>query len=235
MAMTVPEYIKRANIAGQPIQYVWPDVGRTPKFLGDERLANRVRAICPRGVVAFSAGCAEWIAWRLSRDFTSSILLDYIEAVRAGIVDWKYLRPRSEVPDAPYLLKDWTGPVRGPIIMTCNGLDQVIRGAKKGRIPGLSSTLLSELALYLMPDERPFKDWRRFAVRRLAEFYPATETAIGPPVPREALDPDVEFDPSLAPEYIERFIKSLDPERNPFLQKADVLLAEGFEGTPYAV
>ncbi|MBS1213704.1 MAG: hypothetical protein H6R26_2321 [Proteobacteria bacterium] len=232
MTLNIPGYIKRANIENAPIDYAWTE--EATEFLGEERLANRIRPICPRGIVALTTGFAEWVAWRLHNGLNDPILLDYIEAAWAGIIDWRYLKARKSVPGAPYYLKDWTGTTRGAVIQTCNFLDEVIRGAQEGMGAGLSAASLSQLALYVMPSPKPFKEWRRFAIGRLAALYPeAEEGDIGPPIPREVLDPEFEYKPEMADDLLRNFLQSLDSEQNPFLASPKEMITEGFPGTPY--
>lgn len=234
MTLTIPTYIDRAKVVGSPIRHAWSDADARSKFMGDERLANRIRKICPRGVAALTAGFAEWVAWRLSKEVRDAVLLNYVEAYWAGIVDWRYMRLRKTVPKAPHLLKEWTGPVRGPVIKTCNDLDTVKAGVEQSMGAAVNATILSQLTLYVMPSKEPFMEWRRFAIDRLAKSYPVKkEGEIGPPIPREVLDPDVDYKPEMAKELIAAYLKRLDAKKNPFLKAPDEMKAEGFTGVPY--
>jgi len=234
MNLTLPGFIGRAAVVGAPIQHAW-DQNTTYTFVGDERLAHRIAETSRRGVLAITVAFAEWVGWRLSPDADAGVLLNYVEASWAAVVDWRYLRPRHTVPGAPVYLRDWQGPVRGVVISTCNFLDEVFDGMKPGPPGALSASCLSELALYVMPDPTPYKDWRRFAIGRLATMYPPLPAGdLGPPIPREAMDPDVDYRPEMADELIRARLQHLDPGRNPFLRTPEEMIADGFAGTPYA-
>jgi hypothetical protein len=234
MTLTMPDYIQRANATG-PITHTWNE-DLFYGFNADQRLANRIRPICPLGTVALAAGFAEWVAWRFRPYFEELVLLQYVEAVWAGIIDWKYLRPRNDVAAAPDYLDDWQGAVRGPIIMTFNFLDEVIEGAKQPMTAGGSCASLGQLTEYVMPEPDLFKEWRRFAIGRLSALYPRQgDTDPGPPMPREVLDPALDYRPDMAVELMRGFLQKLDPAQNPFLRSPEEMVTEGFTGTPYTL
>jgi hypothetical protein len=91
-----------------------------------------------------------------------------------------------------------------------------------------------------LPKRDAYKEWRRFVIRRLTKFYPLTEEtadeeALGPPVPRAALDPSFDYRPELARDLLANFLRSCDPGKNPYLRSPKEMLDAGFEGVPYAL
>lgn len=235
MALVMPSYIQRAKILDTPIRYAW-DAKSFYKFLGDERLANRIAKISLKGIAGLSAGFAEWVAWRLDSHFQDPILLNYVEAVWAGVIDWRYLRERTSVQGAPYYLKDWQGVVRGPVIATFNEVDEILLGVKQTMGVDMSCSCFAQLTEYVMPDKKPFKDWRRFAIGRLSQLYPYNrKDPFGPAIPREILDPDIDYKPEMAGAFLANFLQRLDPKQNPFLHSSEEMIADGFEGTPYTL
>lgn len=235
MILTIPKYLKQTNIADSPVQHAWNDADPQLMYLGDARLAHRIGEISCRGVVALSAGFAEWIAWRLSKHCSAPVLFYEIDAVWAGIVDWKYMHPISPSLHTP-LPKDWQGPERGPVCAAFYLLFGIVNNTKRSVRAFLESSYLSQLALHVMPDPKPFKDWRRFVIRRLREMYPCEEgNELGPAISKEALDPDFDYKPDIATELHSKFLQGLDYKQNPFLRSPEEMIQEGFEGIPYAL
>jgi len=215
--LTMPSYIRRSGIVGAPIQHSWNDADPGSYYAEDERLGYRIAKTCYRGVVALSAGFAEWIAWRFSPFVSDTVLLLEIEGVWAGVIDWGHLIPPGPSEHAP--AKDWTGPVHGPIRSAFMLLSQIVALAKRSTYPADASSSLSKLALHVMPDPTPFRDWRRFAVERLSTLYPFDkDDVLGPPMPRQVLDPDFNYRPERAPELLTKYLTSLDDRSNPFLR-----------------
>lgn len=231
--LTMPGYIKESGVVGAPVSYDWNDAFPESHFPEDERLGHRIAKTRRRGVVALSSGFAEWIAWRFRPLVDTAVLLSEIEAVWAGIVDWRYVRPLATSPNAP--ARDaWQGPERGPVRAAFRLLSQVVTFVKKSSYPADASSALSNLASYVMPDPKPFKEWRRFAVQRLAELYPTDmKDMLGPAIPREVLDPGIDYKPGMANALLASYLQSLDYEKNPFLRSPEEMMAEGFQGTPY--
>jgi hypothetical protein len=233
--MMMPSYIKRADIVDCPIQYNWNDADPGLLYLEDERLANRIGKICYRGIIALSAGFAEWIAWRLSKHCTDPVLFHEIEAVWAGIIDWRYMRPLGRSSKAPER-KDWHGAERGPVRSAFFLLSQVVSITMRSAYPAPAASSLARLALHIMPNPKPFKDWRRFAIQRLSEIYPKQrENKLGPSIPKEVLDPDFNYEPTMTNELLLKFLQNLDFKKNPFLCSPEEMIRNGFEGTPYTL
>jgi hypothetical protein len=112
----------------------------------------------------------------------------------------------------------------------------MVRLIKKKQFATPECVSLAFLTLHVVPDPKPFKDWRRFAIGRLATLYPLDkENRLGPPVPREALDPELDYKPEMAPQLLSKFLQSLDPSTNPYLRPATEMIADGFDGTPYSL
>jgi len=229
----MPKYIERSGVTGAEAQHKWDDDDPGIFFLEDERLANRIAKASHRGVIALSAGFAEWIAWRSGKHCPEPVLLQEVEAVWAGIIDWRYVHPLGPAKAAPER-KDWKGAGRGPVRSAFFLLSQIIALVKRGSYPAGASSALSKLALHIMPNPKPYKAWRQFAIERLASQYPFDPKEMqGPPVPREALDPDFDYKPEMARELLAKFLQGLNYMANPFLRSPEEMKSDGFEGIPY--
>jgi hypothetical protein len=230
MALTVPPFIQRAGIADAPVGHRWDDTD--PEFAYvtmDARLQRRIGETTHRGVLAVSAGLAEWIAWRFHKLCDEPLLFHKIEAMWAGLVDWRYLSG-ARLPEQ----HQWHGPVRGPIWAAANWLDRIVDLLKREQFASPEAACLSDLVRHVIPRLQPFTHWRRFAIVRLAKLYPKDrQDMLGSPIPRQVLDPDVSYDALRADALIDSFLRGLDTERNPFLSSPTDMVAKGFTGTPY--
>jgi hypothetical protein len=232
MSLSLPDYIRRTGIMDAPIVHTWDDADPEPAYLAlDERLYNRIGKTSDRGVLALSAGFAEWVAWRLSKVSNDSTLFQIIEALWAGIIDWRYMKPLQRLDRKAY-----QGPARGPLLGAAKLLRRILDLTKRRQFAFPEAACLSYLDLYVMPDAKPFKDWRRFVIVRLATLYPRDKKdLLGAPVPREVLDPDSVYTPDMAPALLARFLTGLDPTKNPYLRTSAEMIQAGFEGVPYSM
>ncbi|HEY7209434.1 MAG TPA: hypothetical protein VH477_04110, partial [Bryobacteraceae bacterium] len=99
--------------------------------------------------------------------------------------------------------------------------------------------LLSALTNYVMPRPEPYERWTKRILARLEGLYPRDpRDQLGDVVPREALDPDVDFRVEDTERLINRFLAGLDYRSSPFLSSPGGMLepddaGESFNGTPY--
>jgi hypothetical protein len=232
--LAIPGFIEEAGVLNSRDPDDWDD-GEVPLWMytEDERLAHRIDKTCGRGVAGLSAGFAEWIAWRFSKDCDDPVLFHYIEAVWAAVVDWHYIRPVDDVAETP-LPEVWKGPVRGPLCTAFNLLEEIVRGRAHSSSAYLTSSCLSKLASHVLPDPEPYKVWRRQAIRRLSVLYPRNEDdELDPPIPRAALDTRIPYTPASADDLIRDYLHGLDFRENPFLSRPEEMVRNGFQGTPY--
>jgi hypothetical protein len=230
----IPSYIQEAGIVDTPLTGEWND-DQHPNDWAVEApaLQERISKICDRGIVALCAGIAEWAAWRLSPHTDDRMLFQYIEAVRAGIVDWSYLDPERS-PMLTIDLKDWTGPVRRSLAVATlrlgKAVDQSIREEDVTSEPVFEANLVERI----IPDRAPFRKWRDAAIVRLKEFDPmGPEPRTGRPVPREVLDPNNKVKAEDGDKILDQYLKGLDYTSNPYLRSPDEMRKAGFKGTPY--
>lgn len=230
-SLTIPPYVSRSGFVEAPITHAWDDADPEPAYLFmDERLQHRIGKTSDRGVLALSAGFAEWVAWRMSGFSDDPSLLLKIEATWAAIVDWRYLKLWERASS-----RNWQGPVRGPMWGASDMLRRVIDLTKREQFAFPESVCLSYLVLHIAPDPKPFKEWRRSALGRLSTFYPRDmQNVLGAVLPRQVLDPDFPYKPEKAAEMVAAFIEGLNPLRNPYLRPASEMLDLGFQGTPYS-
>jgi hypothetical protein len=224
-----PEYLRRSAMQEATVAYTWDDWNVEAAYEPlDDDLLGRLAQVSYRANEAFTIACAEWIVYRfgaLSDDPTPS---NYIEAAWAAIFDWRYLKYFEPLDE------EWQGPVRRALEVAIVLVVEVIGRTESDDLPEISAASVSNLAKHVMSNPKAFEEWQEWAVERLAKFYPRNEEEpLGPVVPREALDPDIEFSPIETPEYINRFLRNLNFSKNEFLEPPETMLKSGFEGVPY--
>jgi hypothetical protein len=253
MPMSAPPWIISANLTAAMPPPDWED---DPWECAAEspRLENKIAVLWSRAILALAAGFAEWIVWRPGAAAVDPLVAPFLEAVWASVIDRRYLnhvsqkfetriRKSYQLPTKPQrLAAHWTsgdyfadlasGPQRVAIYTLADAADLTA----PRDFGSMEATYISNLVEQIVGKGDPFKSWRRNVIGRLTKFYgsDADEPSwLGPPVPREALDLNVKFEPSMAPPMLSRFLAGLDPASNPFLTPAKEMVKLGFEGTPY--
>jgi len=235
--LSIPGYVEDSGVVGAPIKHKWNDEDLPTFYTESDRIQSMIAKTTTAGAIALALGCLEWVCWRLSKFSDVTVALSAIEALWAGIVDERYA---SSLRASPIALKRaaWEGPTRGPIYVVykqLKGLQECIE-LKEPASPEASSAV--RFGRFVLPASMAFDDWRRFALKRLAESHPAKEEGpndIGRPIPHEAIDPATDYKPSDDRRYLLAFLKSLDPGSNPFLVSAREMTKAGFKGEPYKI
>jgi hypothetical protein len=231
MILEMPSYIAPA-LPGEPLDFKWGRAEEDEMLLDQPRLMHRLNAISYRGVLSFSVGVIEWIVWRLSQHFPNDSPLQTTQAAWAGTIDWRYLKSL----DVPEWEEEWETRVGGPLAFAFQRLTDIFIEARRVRPVSQHAAPLSEVPIKLLTQPEPYKEWRRFAIQRLTEVYPMKDNdRLGPPVPREALDPSVGYRPEMAQEFLALFLSKCDPAANPFLASPEEMIRNGFEGVPYSL
>ena len=153
-----------------------------------------------RAALALAAANAEWIAWRYEGRADNTTLLQFIEAVWAGVVDPAYVNlwTTFSKPGANH-------PASSALTRAGRLLYSVFWGARH-----LSSGCTREasyvavLARHVLADKEVFERWLLAVISRIAPLYPGigVPDRLGVPVPREAFDPDFAFKPELATDLL---------------------------------
>lgn len=229
--LTIPEHIRASGVAGAPITYKWH--GTDDYNRERPELMSRFQTTSIRGVLALASGIAEWIAWRLDELSSYHASLQFIEGVWAGQVAPEYLIGWDSEHEP-----DLEGPAERPLYHTCELLLKVYNRCDADDTGGASrwSVYLTYLARHVLPKPKTkvFDAWLVAALDRMAAAYPRRKSdPLGVPVPREALDIGVPFDPARSAELVGAFLAALDPALNPYLAPPKQMRADGFTGTPY--
>jgi hypothetical protein len=230
--LSLPSYIVRAEIADQHLRFTW-DNSDTQVAEGetDTELVNRLSFLSQRAIVAYATALAEWIVGRFAVFPDIEDSYNYVEACWATATDLRYCRAVWE--DYPHKNK-WEDPVRGPVWLTMCRLQETIGSLVEGSDPEYTAAKLWQLAFHVMPKPDPIEDWNRLSLKRMEQKFPRIEgDLLDDVVPREFFDPDTEVQPEDTEMLINRFLATLDPLQNPFLNTPERMIEEGFKGTPY--
>lgn len=232
--LSVPSHIRATMIIDEPIRHDWSESVEESITCPDPRLDQRIRVIAYRAVVGLSLGSLEWVVWRLSKHINDPVAFQVIQATWAGIIDWRYLEWLNLPP------QDWEEelpwPIGGPLAMAFSLLGEIVSQISHGQPDTGEAASILELPLYVLNDPEPYKEWRRFAIRRLTEVHPIKHADLfGVPVPREALDPSCDYKSELAGQLLSAYLQGLDHTKNPYLRSPEEMIAVGFEETPYLI
>ena len=243
MALSLPRYLVAANTQDDSLRYEWDDWRTLPALeVVDEELVGRLKRVSQRAVLAFASGTAEWVVHRFSRLCHDPEPWLYLEAAWAMVIDVRYCGLGAEKTTwQEFALKNWNGPVRRPIHDALKTLEIAFQqlASEYHSDPTIIAATIATLANHVMPDPLPYKTWWSQVIGRFESLYPrSSEDPLGDLVPREAVDPGLDFRPEQTEFLINRFLRSLDYRSNIFLSTPDGMLQhfdgeEDFEGTPY--
>lgn len=242
MTLSMPNYLQAANIQHNSLRYEWDD-WRTLLALEapDEKLVARLKGVSQRAVLAFACGSAEWIVYRFTKLCDSLTPWNYLEAAWAMIVDVRYVGYGNSTGWQVHAYKGWDGPVKRPIRNALNYLEIAFQelASEYHTDPSTDAGMISALACYVMSDPGPYKKWREQLLKRFEAIYRRNpEDELGDVVPRQAVDPEVDFKIEQTESLINEFLSRLDHRSNPFLSSPEGMLEhfegeEDFQGTPY--
>ncbi len=246
--LTIPSYIEKTGIQGKPVRYKWESGGGSQYY---DRISVKIKQpmqdMSPRALLALSAGISEWILWRLHNFTTFPDPYQFVEAIWAGVVDFRYAV--SDWSTTSHL--DLLTPELEPQIDMALLLSEALRDTENRSNRGDTGCYLAFLSQHIVGNNKDYKTWLKFCFSRLNKLYPknpetrkyhlaASHTVEdkenydwGVPVPREALDPDFDFKPEMAEELINNYLQKLDYTTNRFLRSPEEMISLGFEGTPY--
>jgi hypothetical protein len=231
MTLLPPQWVQIPGIQDEKIRYSWDDwdVEAVDMPL-DPDFQERLAALSSRAIAAFTIGTAEWIVHRFAGLSADPRPGQYLEAGWAQLIDFRY----SE--ETEINLAEWRGPVRGPLgIAIRRVLYAIQQAATLGGDPAWRAGRAAKLAQHVLPSPHPFVQWQERVLDRMLRLWPTrADDPLGDVIPREALDPDPDFDPTRTESLIRAFLAQLDRRDNPFLLAPDVLIERGFEGRPYA-
>jgi hypothetical protein len=248
-----PSFIQDAGILELPSEFPWKGEGMHYGPEQGTKLHDALQDLTVCGQTVVAARTLEWLLWRLHNAVDTRIFFDYLEAVFAWTVDYRY---KDENP-----LGDLLPP-------STSASNQALRDAvwtlrrvaddRYYRSPNTRDdkvTAIASITKQTLPakPKKAFTGWLSWAVQRTLdlsprprglypvrknfasdeEYYEAGRPFVGVALPREALDPKAGYKPGHRQELLSRFIEGLDWKNNPFLRAPDEMKKLDFPGAPY--
>ncbi len=239
MSLTIPKYIPEKILVNPAIKYRWDDTNIGPFFDAfDEELASNWADLVEPAIGGLTIAMAEWVIFRLARFDDDPQSLQILEAAWCANIDRHY----SE--GFELSRRDWLGPIRAPMMVAIDILHATLYESLEGPDKPIEGPcLMSNLVEHVCDVEEEFQLWRNQCIDRLREYYIApaplddlygklTEGII---IPKEAFDPEFEFNPDTSIDLARRFLQSIDHTTNSFLCSPQEMLEAGFKGTPYTI
>jgi hypothetical protein len=240
--LTIPRYIQAAGVAIRGARHEWDEWNVRKYFMGvDEGQFERLNKLTIKANTALAIACGEWICFRFQPIDSDPRPLQYLEAGWAAVVDRTYCDFTVTDDD------EWRGPVRGPLAMAITIANDAIFGAVEDPLVATKACWMYNLATAVLPPGPAFGAWFEPVVSRLEKFHSAavdvdtgeedlfaTTDWEGSPVPREAFDPEFDYQPANAPALLDAFLRRLEPDQNPYLHTAKRMRELGWKGeAPY--
>lgn len=232
MPLVVPHYIRSANIASALVRYRWDDwnVEQAEEPI-DETLIAALELLSLRANAAFTIGTAEWIVHRLSPLVEDLLPSHYLASAWAQIIDFRY---RSVAWEELAAETEWSGPVRGPVRVAMTRVTFALDQTWEIESPELRAAWIVNLARYVLIDPAPYLEWCERVMSRFQRIYKRNpDDILGEVIPREALDPNFDFDENQTEVLVNQFLAGLDYRSNPFLNSPERMIHRGFEEFPY--
>ena len=243
-------YVQDSGILELPAKFPWNGTGL---HYGPEQGTKLHTAFQKLTVCSQATVCAlveEWLVWRLSSSIDAERFLHHVDSVLAWEIDFRYrdessLKLRKDTP-TNQALRDTVWMVQ---LSTADELWKHPAVADDKAAAAVSVTRQTLTGKQL----KAFNTWLDFAVGRAAklgsrpkhkrprrtdcesddEYFEATRPYVGQALPREALDPDADYQPEQREKLLARFVEGLDWKKSPFLRSPDKMKKLGFKRTPY--
>lgn len=249
MTLSVPDYLKTTNIQDSTVRYLWDDwnLDQAEEPVNED-LVTRLKQLSQRAVLAFACGSGEWMAYRFAKLCNDPAPWSFLEAAWAMIVDARYCGYGTGTGWQEHSVNGWEGPIKGPIRRALELLESSIQQlawhghtdpAGYTEFVALNAGMISKLTSYVMKDPAPYHSWSGQVLKRLESLYPLDpEDQLGDVVPRQAVNPEIDFQVGQTETLINEFLSKLNYRSNIFLSSPEGMLArfeeeEDFKGTPY--
>lgn len=234
--MSLPTYLTALNLSALPVDYHWDnEIFNTFWAANDEdspRLAEALSLISVRAAYGLGVACSEWVAARVTGHVDTADALLRIEAAWAASVDRRYANLPEPPPSPPSAPKHFVSPLRLSMILLSTAVE-LYQGPGEGVRSNTQG--LAMLVEHIAGRHPAFAAWLTESFRRAHQHFPSSDVEVEqqPAVPKEFYEPDFVWRDGIAQESWDRFLKTLDPSRNPYLRSADEMRAAGFPGLPY--
>jgi hypothetical protein len=225
-------------LADVPIHYEW-DEWKIYSYLesNEDMFVKACESLEPEALIAFAIAQAEWIVARLCPYLDAKIPQQYLEAAWCALIDRHYASP-VELDGV-----EWSGPVKGPIRVAVAIINDALYDSNGLNFTLPCATLMKSLAEHILVHSERFDRWQDSCMERLLRTFPIRKELRADVfsqeeptlVPREIFDLEYPFTREMATPLLRSFLSSVDYTKNPFLSSPEVMVHEGFRGTPYTL
>lgn len=226
--LTIPNYIAATNYSGIEVNY--KPVTSVIYNRQSPELEPILDKLSFRANLALGTAIAEWIAWRLDGLSTYKAPLQFIEAAWVANIDLCYIK-RWQAATEP-LANTLKGPILGVLYLSNQLLSSIIKDTKEWE-NGITIHVIYLIFLTRhIYTKKYFDSWLKAILPRLNALYPrgrSNKDKLGPPVPREALDPNYNFKIESTEELLNTFLKKINYQNNPFLFLPEKLIQNKFK------
>lgn len=203
----------------------------------DPVLAAQLAGVSHRGLVGLTIATGVWVDFRFRGLTDRTEPTEVIEAAWAANVDRCY--------SFPFLCEDdeWRGPVLGPLRLCMAIIVDALYGRNRWDKPSEPPCWMTRLALHVLPDPHPFRDWQETCIRRLLAWDTSTVDSVsdlfddrqtdGAWIPIELFDPSFDLEAHDRSVLVSKFLASVEHGENPFLCTPEEMIDAGFAGIPY--
>jgi len=226
--LMVPKHIHEAGITTRVLLYPWDEWNvRSHYMFEDADQFTRLDGLTDKANTALAIATGEWICERFKTLDDDPRPLQFLEAAWAAVVHSAYCEFTVTDDD------EWRGPVRAPLALTISIINDALFCLNDNPDLAFRSCWMFNLAKHVLPDTTIFEEWFEACVKRLEAFHDVARDVSeeeedlfaeypwqGSSIPREAFEPDFSYQPDLAPQLLDRFLKALRPDQNPYLRTA---------------
>ena len=235
----VPEIILKSKSIGHRIDFKWSK-NKMEKFLdpleGNQELQIALDQINHKAAVGLTAALAEWVYWRFT-GYTKAAndMEKRIEALWCSINDPNRTYPLHFDKNLDMPVKNC---INGPIWLTLMAANMVNVRYRKGSYFLQSEIIgLALLARHITPKKKVFDKWFSTTMMELTRLFPCQysyanldesdeaiyDSSHEPLISREFFfDCKFKYSEEASEKALNEFIKNLDTNSNPFLQKREM-------------
>jgi hypothetical protein len=234
--MKLPAYLTALGLEKLALDYPWEnsiadDIWATNDD-DNPRLASALELISAKSAFALGIAASEWVVARVFGHADTDDALLRIEAAWAAVLDRRYAMLPSPAKSAPSQVAAFAGPLRLSMSLLAEAFEQFHgSGEEESSLTQAQITLVDHIA----GRHAAFQPWLTESLRRCHAHFPRVDVPVEKqePVPLEFFDPAFAWKKGSGKSSLERFVQSLNPSANAYLQSAKKMVAAGYRGQPY--
>ncbi|QBH97023.1 hypothetical protein EKN56_11830 [Limnobaculum zhutongyuii] len=244
--LVIPKILESQFLIESDLNYEWEKEHCRMYYIEyiNDKLSHALWQLNHKSTVGLATALAEWILWRLSLSSNNPFIQEFneIEAMWAGLISKDYIF------DSLYKGKKDSDKVMGPLWVTLKCMEDVRFSYIEGKIfINEKLSALAAIARLVTPESQFFDNWIANCIKKAIVLFPAEydraecndpseryNSSHELPIPREFFfDFDFDYLTANVNKLLTDFISSLDYTVNDFLNPPEVMINNGYVGTPY--